>query len=31
LGYTIGVKFVGEPWVVKIPTSLVLLQESNQL
>lgn len=31
MGYAIGVKFVGEPWLVKIPTSLVLLQESNQL
>lgn len=33
IGYAIGVKYVGEPWVVKVPTSLVWLQgsESNLL
>ncbi len=31
LGYAVGVKFVGEPWVVKVPTSLVVLHEGLKL
>lgn len=31
MGYAIGVKYVGEPWVVKVPTSLVWLEEKKGL
>lgn len=30
LGYAIGVKFVGEPWVVEVPTSLVILSDKKE-
>jgi len=30
-GYAIGVKFVGEPWVVQVPTSLVHLSSASGL
>lgn len=29
--YALGVKFVGEPWEMKIPTSLVILQQDSAL
>ncbi len=29
--YSIGVKFVGQPWDVRVPTSLVVLQEGSDL
>lgn len=31
VGYAVGVKFVGEPWVVKVPTSLVWVGENKPL
>lgn len=31
IGVAIGVKLVGEPWVVEIPTNLVYLQKSQKL
>lgn len=31
LGFSIGVKFVGEPWTVTIPTNLVYLQQGSEL
>ncbi|MGK7397437.1 MAG: hypothetical protein ACNS62_22865 [Candidatus Cyclobacteriaceae bacterium M3_2C_046] len=31
LGVAVGVKYVGEPWVVQVPTSLVHLQEGGDL
>lgn len=31
IGYATGVKLVGEPWLVEIPTRLVYLQDSSQL
>ncbi len=31
LGYAIGVKFVGEPWVVQVPTTLVHLRSGSDL
>jgi hypothetical protein len=29
IGFAIGVKFVGEPWVVQLPTTLVLLTNAD--
>ena len=31
IGVAMGVKYVGEPWLVQVPTSLVYLQEGSEL
>jgi hypothetical protein len=31
VGFAVGVKFVGEPWVVQVPTDLVFLESGNEL
>lgn len=31
IGVSLGVKYVGEPWLVEVPTSLVMLQEGGAL
>jgi hypothetical protein len=31
IGFAVGVKFVGEPWVVQVPTDLVFLESGTEL
>ncbi len=31
VGYVVGARYVGEPWIVRLPTSLVILQQDDTL
>ena len=31
VGYVIGAKAIGQPWTLRLPTSLVILQNDNTL